>query len=370
MRVIPLRSMSGMAPASSPRSVARIVRVRERGLGDGVRARGAGEVVEAQAQHDRPADTPRRAQAAAQPVHQPDECRVQRVVRPGPAPERALRPHRAPAPARSTGRGSRLCASAWSLRPDARPSMSTSAASGSRATSATSVMPRSRSFCAVTAPTPQSRSTGSECRKSSSPPGGTSSSPSGLATALATFARNLVFAMPTVIGSPTSLRTSRLQLARDLQRRALEPLHPTRVQERLVDRDPLHVGRRLLEHLEHRLARLRVGLHARRHHHGVGTEPLRERRRPSPSAPRAPWPRSCTRAPPPPPRSPACRAAGGRRAALPTRRTRRGPRGGWWPRPTRTHVRIPGGRKAATRLSPHPIYTPQGGLFQAPGCAP
>ena len=35
------------------------------------------------------------------------------------------------------------------------------------------------------------------------------SSPSGLATALATLARNLVRAMPTVIGSPTCSRTRR-----------------------------------------------------------------------------------------------------------------------------------------------------------------
>ncbi len=58
-------------------------------------------------------------------------------------------------------------------------------------------------------PTPHNRPTGNGCRKSSSRSGGTSSSPSGFATALATFARNFVRATPTVIGSPTRSSTSR-----------------------------------------------------------------------------------------------------------------------------------------------------------------
>ena len=56
-------------------------------------------------------------------------------------------------------------------------------------------------------PTPHSFSTGSGCRNANSPSGGTSSSPSGFATPLATLARNFVRATPTVIGSPTSSRT-------------------------------------------------------------------------------------------------------------------------------------------------------------------
>jgi hypothetical protein len=70
-------------------------------------------------------------------------------------------------------------------------------------------MPRSWSFEAVTRPTPQSLSTGSGWRKSTSPSGGTLSNPFGFATALATLARNFVRAIPTVIGSPTSSCTFR-----------------------------------------------------------------------------------------------------------------------------------------------------------------
>src|SRR5207248_711222 len=68
-------------------------------------------------------------------------------------------------------------------------------------------MPCACNFSAVFAPTPQSRRTGSGCRNASSRSGGTRSSPSGLASWLATLARNLVRAMPTVIGSPTRSRT-------------------------------------------------------------------------------------------------------------------------------------------------------------------
>ena len=75
--------------------------------------------------------------------------------------ERALRRRSSAAAGPTcTGRGSRLWASAWRWRPDARPSMATSVASASWATSPTVVIPRSCSLAAVTGPTPQSRSTG------------------------------------------------------------------------------------------------------------------------------------------------------------------------------------------------------------------
>ena len=108
-----------------------------------------------------------------------------------------------------TGRGSRLWASAWRCRPDALPNMATSAPSPSADTSPTLVIPRLRSFSAVTGPTPQSRSTGSGCRNASSRSGGTTSRPSGFPTPLATLARHFVLATPTVIGRPTRSRTSR-----------------------------------------------------------------------------------------------------------------------------------------------------------------
>ena len=56
---------------------------------------------------------------------------------------------------------------------------------------------------------PHSCSTRSGCRNACSPSGGTTSSPSGLATPLATFASSRVRATPIVITRPTRSRTSR-----------------------------------------------------------------------------------------------------------------------------------------------------------------
>ena len=88
------------------------------------------------------------------------------------------------------------------------PTIEPSIASLSSATSATVWMPWACNLSAVLAPTPQSLRTGSGCRKANSRSGGTSSRPSGLASWLATLARNLVRAMPTVMGSPTRSRTA------------------------------------------------------------------------------------------------------------------------------------------------------------------
>ena len=172
-----------------------------------------------------------------------------------------------------TRRGSRLCASAWMWRPAARPSSSTSARSSAPATSRTVARPAARSLREVTGPTPQRYSMGRGWRKPSSLPGGTTSRPSGFATALATFARNLVRATPTVIGSPTLAPHLAAQPARDLLGRAEHRLHPARVEERLVDRERLDHRRGLLEDLEHGLAGLGVGGHPGRHDHRLRAPP-------------------------------------------------------------------------------------------------
>ena len=203
-------------------------------------------------------------------------------------------------------------------------------------------MPWACSLSAVFAPTPQSRRTGSGCRNANSRSGGTSSSPSGLASWLATLARNLVRAMPTVMGRPTRSRTCRPQPGRDLHRRARHPAQPADVEEGLVDRQRLDQGRGVAEHLEHRVAgraSTPTSAVARRRRAGTAAAPGA---RPSRCARRRPWPRSWPRARRRRRRSPAGRAASGRRAARPTRRTSRGPRAGCERHryPTRTYVRI------------------------------
>ena len=155
-------------------------------------------------------------------------------------------------------------ASAWILRPAARPSIETRSPSVSSATWPTVVIPTWCSLSAVTAPTPQSRSTGSAWRNASSPSGCTTSSPSGFATPLATFARNFVLATPTVIGNPTCSRTERRRRVAHLRGASSKPSHPTDVEERLVDRHAFDERRGVLEDLEDRLARLDVRRHSRR----------------------------------------------------------------------------------------------------------
>ena len=107
--------------------------------------------------------------------------------------------------------------------------------------------PRSRSFRDVIGPTPHSRSTGKGWRKACSSPGGTTSSPSGFATPLATFARNFVHATPTVSGSPTRVVHLVPEPCCDLGGAAGDPLEAAHVEERLVDGEPLDNRRRIFE---------------------------------------------------------------------------------------------------------------------------
>ena len=142
------------------------------------------------------------------------------------------------------------------------------------ATSPTVLIPRPRSFAGwLTTRRPRDRSTGSGCRKSSSPSGGTTSSPSGLATPLATLARNFVLATPTVMRQADLLSHLAPQPHRDLGGRPCDPPHPADVEERLVDREALDERRGVLEDAEHRLARLGVNGHAGRDDDRVRAQP-------------------------------------------------------------------------------------------------
>ena len=143
---------------------------------------------------------------------------------------------------------------------------------------------------------PRAARPGSGWRKASSPPVGTTSRPSGLATALATLARNFVRATPTVMGRPTRSRTSRRSRTADLRGRAAEPPQAAHVEERLVDREPLDQRRRVPEHLEHRLAGLGVGRHPGLDHDGLGAEAPRLRSAHRRAHAVRSWPRSWPRA--------------------------------------------------------------------------
>ena len=241
---------------------------------------------------------------------------------------RAARPSSAGGGASARGRGSRLCASACRCRPDARPSMlHRGRPPPARATWPTVVQPALVELLGGDpARLPRAARPGAGAGTSSSPSGGTTSSPSGLATPLATLARNLVLATPTVIGSPTRSSTRRRSRAAISTGVPAIRSHPADVEERLVDRQPLDERRRVLEHLEHRLARLRVGRHARRRPRPRPGRAAAPARRPSPSGRRAPWPRSWPPARRPPPTITGRPRSEGRRAARPTRRKHPGRR--------------------------------------------
>ena len=198
-------------------------------------------------------------------------------------------------------------------------------------------MPCACSFSAVLTPTPHSRRTGSGCRNASSRSGGTSSSPSGLASWLATLARNFVRAMPTVIGKPDAVADLRPAAARRsrpgcptpgaARTRRETPRPPTAARRPAWCRGTPRTPRRWP-------ASTPTSAAARRARAGTTGGPGA---RPSRCARRRPWPHSSPRARRRRRRSPACRAARGRRAARPTRRTSRDQRAGWW-RVTDTNI--------------------------------
>ena len=83
-----------------------------------------------------------------------------------------------------------------------------------------------------------------------------------MATPLATLARNLVRATPTVIGRPTRSSTSRRSRTAISVGVPTNAVQPADIEERLVDRDAFDERRGVAEDLEHSLARLRVRRHS------------------------------------------------------------------------------------------------------------
>jgi hypothetical protein len=110
--------------------------------------------------------------------------------------------------------------------------------------------PREWSFSAVTRPTPHSRSTGS-------------------GDAARHLREELRPRDADGDREPDFVAHAPAEPRGDLGCVAREPLEAADVEEGLVDREPLDDRRRVLEHLEHRLARLRVGGHARPDHDRV-----------------------------------------------------------------------------------------------------
>ena len=192
--------------------------------------------------------------------------------------------------------GDRGCASAWSCRPDARPSIATSAGSPSSASWPTVSMPRRWSFSAVILPTPQSRSTGSGWRNASSSAGGTTSRPSSFGDAARDLREEL---RPRHSSRDTQADLLEHSAAAAARSRPVvgEALEAADVEERLVDRHSLDERRRVLEEANTALL-ARVRRHTGLDPHRVRAQPARLEAAHRRADPVRPSPRSSLRARP------------------------------------------------------------------------
>ena len=246
MSVRPRRSIDRRRRPSRARAAVKIVSVCAVRARQRVRAGRAREVVEAQSEHDRAATRSaarrRRATRSTSATRTASSsCRRPAARGRARAASRSSRGAGRRAPAADHGCARARAGAGPTPRRASRPAP---ARAGAR--------PRRRSRCRVGAasprscgPTPHSRSTGSGWRNSSSRSGGTTSRPSGLATPLATLARNLVRATPTVIGRPTCSSTSRRSRTAISVGVPDAAPQPADVEERLVDRQALDERRRV-----------------------------------------------------------------------------------------------------------------------------
>ena len=314
-----------------------------------VRARRTREVREAQPKHDGSTDTSRCTQPTGDAVDERDEIGVDLLRRSRPPPERSLRPDRAATAARPHGPGIDVvresvqvaCRTPAEQRGqhglvDARELADGLDAAGVQLRRAS---PGRR-------PTPARRAAGagSPARPSS----GTTSRPSGLASALATLARNFVRAMPDADRQPDPLADRPSQPDRDLDGRCRRSA-PCRARRGTPRRST--APRRAASC--RRTPRRDPCSPACTPPFAAGRRSPRDRAgappgRPSPSGHRRPSPRSSPRARHRRRRSPGGRAAGGRRAARPTRRTSPRRHAGSSPPLTRTYVRTSTVRRSET----------------------
>ena len=176
-----------------------------------------------------------------------------------------------------TRRGSRLWARAWRCRPPARPSIRTSAASPSCATCPTVVIECAAELARrdrPDAPQPFDRKRVEELQLAV---GRHQQQTVGLRDTAGHLREELRPRDSHRDRHADLLEDLSSQSDRDLHGRARDPPQSTDVEERLVDRQPLDERRRVVEHLEQRLARLAVGIHPRAHDDRLRAQPERLR---------------------------------------------------------------------------------------------
>ena len=215
---------------------------------------------------------PRRAQPARDPVDEPDERRRRppRGVA-ATAAQRALRPDRAAPRARAcTGRGSRLCARAWSWRPAARPSSATRVASARRATWPTVVIPRPCSLPAVDRPDAPQPLDRQRVQERELAVGRHHQQPVGLGHAAGHLGQELGAGHPDGDGQADLLAHRCAAAGRDRARASPDTRRspPTSRNASSIESRST-TGAVSLEDVEHGLAGLGVGRQPRRHDHGL-----------------------------------------------------------------------------------------------------
>ena len=233
------------------------------------RARGPGEVVEAQPEHDRVADDARRPRAGGprgRRARRASPRSRSRNVDPDPSARCApIDRRRRPG---CTGRGSRLCASAWRWCPDARTEHADERLLAERGHFGHGGDAAVRgASAAVLGPTPQRMSTAAGAGTRARASGGTTSRPSGLATRARHLGEELRpgHTDRDAAGRPARARRAAARAAMSAAGPATRRSPPTSRKASSIE-IPSTSGVVSLEDLEHRPARFGVGRHPRLDH--------------------------------------------------------------------------------------------------------
>ena len=273
----PRSRISGSAAPRRPRAASRIAGGLVGRLREGGGAGGAREVVEAKAQDDRATHAPGLSHATGDTVDEPDQCRVDLLLRPPPPPERALGPDRPPAPPGLDG--SRVAVVCERVEVAAR-------RPAEQRDERLDVDPRDLAHGAEPAGVQPARGGGADAPQPFDREGVEEGDLLvGLddqeAVGLRDRARDLGEELRSrdADGDAQSdvLEDVAAEADGDLGRRPGDPLEPSNVEERLVDRQSLDERRRVVEHAEHRSARIDVGVEARRDDDRLRAEPARLR---------------------------------------------------------------------------------------------
>jgi hypothetical protein len=230
-----------------------------------VRPGGPGEVGEAQAQHHGAAEPVAAAQPAGQPVDRAGEDGVELLGRPGPAAEGLLGADRAAPPAGVHRSRVAVVGERVQVAPAGPAEQRDQQRFAQRGDLADRADPHAvQGGCGDPADPPEPLD-GQRVQEGQLALRRDQQQPVGLGDPAGHLGQELGARDAHRDGQPDLLEHVAAQRRGDVVRGPGDPPQPAHVEERLVDRDALDQRRRGAEDLEHRLARIRVGAHPRRH---------------------------------------------------------------------------------------------------------